>query len=106
LSVAALAAGEEDSPSCCSGISPGVWNRIQREVASSDLFSARLELAGRDPEPTFQVVDGIGPAGIRRAVSTLGCDLVVVPTHGPLPGSLVRRVRRRVNAEVIGVRAH
>ena len=106
MSVVALAAYEERTASCCGGIGACAWNRIQRELAEADLFSAQLKLAGREPEPTFQIVPGTGPAGIRKAVSMLRCDLVLVPARGPMSGSLARRVRRRVSAEVIGVRAH
>lgn len=72
MSVVALAAYEERTASCCGGIGACAWNRIQRELAEADLFSAQLKLAGREPEPTFQIVPEQGRPVFARPFRCFG----------------------------------
>jgi nucleotide-binding universal stress UspA family protein len=106
ISVVALVPDRRANIGCARrGLASTYWNGIMEEMAESDLAAARRILGDRDPEPHFEVVSGAGPSGVRRAVARLGCDLVLVPARGPLRGRLARQVRRRVTAEVVGVRA-
>lgn len=82
----------------------GYWNRVLDEVARADLEAAAAMLGDRDPVPRFDVIRRAGGRGLRDAVATLGADLVLVPRRGPLPGLSLRRLRRGLEAEVVGVR--
>lgn len=103
LSVVTLVNYEARTIGCC--LRSGYWNRVLDEVAMGDLAAAREVLGDRDPAPGFDIVAGTGPSAVREAASRLACDLVLVPVRGPLGRLTVKRLRRRVPAEVIGVRA-
>ena len=103
LSVVTLVNYERRTRGCC--LRSGYWNEVLDEVALGELASARAVLGERDLPPRFDILPGAGSSGVRRAASQLGCDLVLVPVRGLLGRLTVRRLRRRVPAEVLGVRA-
>ncbi len=104
ISVVALVPEERHTVGCC-GVGAPRWNRMLREVADAELLEASLILGDRDPRPRFEIVSGTGSEAVLGAVERLGCDLVLVPAHGPLRGRLARRVRRGLDARAVAVRA-
>lgn len=103
LTVVTLVEHERQSVGCC--VPAAAWNRELDAMVSDELSQARRLLGARAPSARFAAVEGVGPAGVRRAAEGLGCDLVLVPARGPLPQRLARRCRRAGCPRVIGVRA-
>lgn len=103
LSVVTLINYERRSLGCC--LRTGYWNRVLDEVALAELGAAREILGERDPAPDFEIVPGSGPDAVRMIVDRKRCDLVLLPVHGWFGQRSIRRVRRGVPAEVVGVRA-
>ena len=103
LSVVTLINYERRSLGCC--LRTGYWNRVLDEVALAEQAAAREILGDRDPAPGFEIVPGSGPDAVRSIVERLGCDLVLLPLRGWFGRRSIRRVRRSVRAEVVGVRA-
>ena len=106
ISVVALVDHEPPGAGCARcGLGQPHWNDVMDDMAEADLAEARQALADHPGDTHFEVVSGSGPSGIRGAVARFGCDLVLVPAHGPLPGLLAHRLKRRVTAGVVSVRA-
>jgi nucleotide-binding universal stress UspA family protein len=91
------------------GVSRSHWNAMLTELAESELATARAILGERLPATRFGVVSGVDGGTLRRTVSELGCDLLVLPERGRFrrrgARRRVARLRRRLAVDVLEVRA-
>ena len=101
LSVVAMVDYDTRQIGCC--VPAGYWNGVLKDLALDELDTARDLIGGRQTTTSFDVAAGIGTKGIEQATSRLGCDLVVVPRHGVFGHLALRRLRRRIGADVVGV---
>lgn len=106
LSVVSVSAHDRRTTGCVNcGISIALWNEMLDAVAEGELDTARAIVGDRQRRTHFAVVPGDDARTLRRAVSELGCDLVVVPESGRLR-TFARRRRARLErglaVEVIG----
>jgi hypothetical protein len=92
LAVVALAAVERPRRACC-GIQSGVWNRLQREMAESDLARAR-------PRGSATTTRSAPSAAAWRAIARSGRTASKSSTGG-LGRRALRRLRRRCPVPVL-----
>jgi len=103
LTVVTLVVHERQAVGCC--VPAATWNRELDAMVDEQLSEARTILGSYGRSAHFAAVEGAGARSVHRTAEALGCDLVVVPAHGLLPGRLARRCRRAGCARVIAVRA-
>lgn len=103
LSVVVLVDYDTRQIGCC--VPAGYWNGVLTELASGDLGKARDLVGTRRASTSFEVASGNGMKGIEQASAKFGSDLVVVPRHGPLGRLSLHRLKRRIDAEVLGIPA-
>ncbi|MBK8293996.1 MAG: universal stress protein [Solirubrobacterales bacterium] len=103
LSVVAMVDYDTRQIGCC--VPAGYWNGVLKDLARDELDTARELVGERRGTTSFDIAAGTGTKGIEQATSRLGCDLVVVPRHGAFGRLALRRMRRHVHADVIGVPA-
>ena len=88
----------------------GVWNRMQRELASDQLRRAQQELVP-DACAVFALAQGPSvEAAVMGAADSRGCGLIVVPYERrsllPWRATLADRLRNRGDREIVTLDAH
>lgn len=85
--------------------------QAQREAAEANLQAALKRLQDEGVQGTAEIREGVAGDTIVQAVTDLGCDVVVIATHGrsgfkrAILGSVADHVARHASASVMLVRA-